>query len=383
MAEAKALFVDDEVNVLTSFKRVLRNSFEFDVAESGRKAIELLQQNGPYAVIVSDMQMPGMNGLELLKICRRQWPDTVRVMLTGNADQQTAVNAINGGDVFRFINKPITAETIKETVSESFDQYRLVMAEREVLERTLTSTVDVLSDILAMVKPGVFGRLPRLRDFGTAICEELGVQERWQLEVAITLSQLGCISVPDELIDKIMQGQTLADEAQQRLYDSHYLTGAEMIKRIPKLEKVAEAVRLVTKNFDGSGNPVSNPMKGEEIPFESRVIKILMEFDSLDSRLGDHREALRIMAKDTGRYDPGVFKAFVEVIAEQRKKARIEVPIIHLQEGMQLALDVYNKGGLLLVASGHTVTPAILRSLQSFLETDALKSESVTVLADN
>jgi response regulator RpfG family c-di-GMP phosphodiesterase len=381
MNEAKTLFVDDEINVLNAFKRVLRNSFPFDIAESGHRALELMEQNGPYAVVFSDMQMPEMSGLELLKTCRRRWPETVRVMLTGNVDQQTAVSAINEGDVFRFINKPISPETIKQTMIDSLDEYRRAKAEREILELTLTRTVDVLSDILALVKPEVFGRMSRLRELAMAICEKLDVRDRWQVEVAVTLSQLGCISVPDELINKVMQGQQLADEAQQRLFDGHYALGAQMVEKIPRLENVANSIRLVTKNYDGSGNPADR-IAGEQIPFESRMLKILNEFDCLDSRLGDFREALRIMTKDSGRFDPKIFEALVEVIADLRNKARIEIRVHALEENMQIARDVFNEAGLLLVASGQTVTPAIKHHLQSFVAAGALKSDVITVIAE-
>lgn len=102
----RILFVDDDPNILKGFQRNLRKDFTVSVAEGGQQALELIQSSEPFAVIVSDMQMPGMNGAEFLYAAKKISPDSVRMMLTGNADQQTAINAINKGDIFRFINKP-------------------------------------------------------------------------------------------------------------------------------------------------------------------------------------------------------------------------------------------------------------------------------------
>jgi len=106
----KILCVDDEPNVLKAYKRGLRSNFAIDIATSGGEALQFIESRGPYAVIVSDMRMPQMNGIELLNTVKQCAPDTVRIMLTGNADQQTAIDAVNPGEIFRFLNKPCQPE---------------------------------------------------------------------------------------------------------------------------------------------------------------------------------------------------------------------------------------------------------------------------------
>ena len=129
----RILCVDDEVNVLNALQRNLRKYFAVDTASDGTQALTALERQGPYAVIVADMRMPGMDGVELLTRVRDKYPDTVRVMLTGNADRQTAIDAVNRGHVYQFLTKPCPPETLSIVVSEGVKQYEFVVAEREFL----------------------------------------------------------------------------------------------------------------------------------------------------------------------------------------------------------------------------------------------------------
>src|SRR6266481_5372243 len=128
---AKILCVDDEANVLEAYQRNLRKRFSIDTALGGEAALALIGSQGPYAVIVADMQMPGMNGVEFLTLAREKAPDTVRIMLTGNADQKTAVEAVNKGQIFQFLNKPCPPEMLGTALANGVRQYSLITAERE------------------------------------------------------------------------------------------------------------------------------------------------------------------------------------------------------------------------------------------------------------
>jgi CheY-like chemotaxis protein len=156
----RVLCVDDDPNVLAGYQRGLRKQWHLETASSGQAALGLLETQGPYAVIVADMQMPGMNGVELLTRARTLAPDTVRIMLTGNADQKTAVEAVNEGHVFRFLNKPCSAEMLALVLDAAVRQYRLVVAERELLEKTLSGSVKILTEILSLQDPRTFGHRP-------------------------------------------------------------------------------------------------------------------------------------------------------------------------------------------------------------------------------
>src|SRR5207253_10506440 len=154
----KILFLDDDGNLLSAVQRSLRKQFSIDTASQGAAALRQLVDAGPYAVVVADMQMPEMNGLEFLKKAQAAAPDTVRLMLTGNADQKTAVDAVNDGHVFRFLSKPCPPPTLVPALEAGLKQYRLIIAERELLENTLGGAVKVLIEILSVTDPVTFQR---------------------------------------------------------------------------------------------------------------------------------------------------------------------------------------------------------------------------------
>ena len=154
----KILCVDDELNVLEALSRSLRKDFRISIAQSGELGISMIENEGPFAVVVSDMRMPEMDGIEFLGRVQSMSPETVRIMLTGNADQQTAIRAVNDGNIFRFLNKPCPSDVLTSALTAGLEQYRLVNAEKNLLEQTLNKSVEVLVDILAIVNPTAFGR---------------------------------------------------------------------------------------------------------------------------------------------------------------------------------------------------------------------------------
>src|ERR1700691_3098843 len=131
------LCVDDDANILAGFQRSLRKEHALDVALGGAAGLAMMREKGPYSVVVADMQMPGMSGIQFLQEAERLSPDSVRLMLTGNADQKTAMDAVNQGHVFRFLTKPRPAAELAGALKAGLKQYRLVTAERELLENTL------------------------------------------------------------------------------------------------------------------------------------------------------------------------------------------------------------------------------------------------------
>ena len=144
----KILIVDDEPHVLQGYKRSLRKQFKLDTAPGGKEALEKIEQDGPYAIVVSDMRMPGMTGLELLSTLKERDPDIIRIMLTGNADQKTAVDAVNKGEVFKFLTKPCSAETMATTLEAGFAHYHQIQEKRAILEQS-TTNVQILSEKLS------------------------------------------------------------------------------------------------------------------------------------------------------------------------------------------------------------------------------------------
>ena len=152
----KILFVDDDPNILSAYTRTLHKRYRMATASGGEEALQIIQTDGPFAVVVSDMRMPGMDGVALLTHVRNFNPDTVRIMLTGNADMGTAIEAVNQGNIFRFLTKPCEPDDLALALDGAIKQYRLVTSERELLELTLKGSIDLLVELRL---PGVVAKV--------------------------------------------------------------------------------------------------------------------------------------------------------------------------------------------------------------------------------
>src|SRR5262249_1916023 len=139
------LLVDDEPNVLLGYQRLLRGEFDTETAVGAPLALKIIQARGPFAIVLSDMRMPEMDGIEFLTRVKALSPDTVRIMLTGYADVKTALSAVNDGNIFRFLTKPCSKETLASALAAGLAQYRLVTTEKELLEKTLAGSVALLT----------------------------------------------------------------------------------------------------------------------------------------------------------------------------------------------------------------------------------------------
>lgn len=374
---SKILFVDDEPNVLDAYQRSLRKRFTIDTALSGDAGLALLTQRGPYAVIVADMQMPGMNGVEFLTLARQRAPDSVRLMLTGNADQKTAVEAVNKGHVYQFLNKPCPPEMLVLALDNSIRQYQLITAERELLEKTLNGSINMLTGILASAEPHSFGRGERLRDYMRAFARSLTMTQTWELELAAMLSQIGFVTVPPRVVEKMRREAELTD-AEKEVLTRIPEIGANLLANIPRLESVARIVRYQNKNYDGSGFPADSVV-GDEIPIGSRILKVLSEMMELENSALSKAKALEQMQARTGRYDPQVldstFACFdVYLPAPTAVKVAIKaIPLKELTIGHILSANVETKDGVLIVCAGTKVSQMALEKLRNFDQIQGIK----------
>jgi len=360
----KVLFVDDESNVLDSYRRSLRKILSVQTALSGQEALQIMETEGPFSVIVSDMQMPGMNGVEFLARARQQAPDTVRIMLTGNADQQTAIDAVNTGDVFRFLNKPCEPKVMAKALYAAVSQYRLITAEKELLEKTLTGSIGVLSDVLSMVNPEAFGKTNRIKRLVGSVAAQLQLDDIWQYETMASLSQVGCVILPEALLSKHAKGIEFNEEEKQ-LFDQQASVGADLLSKIPRLQEIANCVQYQGKNFDGSGVPFDS-VSADEVPLGARILKIVLDFDTYQTRGLDTKECLAQIDANQNWYDPEVLQAFQTVINGETNTGTISVGIRNLKESMVLAEDVCTTAGLLVLSKGLEVSAFVIERLVMF-----------------
>lgn len=369
------LFVDDEPRILQAYKRTLRKEFKIISAESGKEALALMESEGPFPVIVSDMQMPLMNGVELLAQVKEKYPDTVRIMLTGNADQQTARDAINKGDVYRFLNKPCPPEEMVPALKAALQFYEVLQAEHNLLEQTVKGSIKALVETLSIVSPEVFGRATIVRRYMAKIAKAININVTWEIEAVALLSQMGTVTLPESLLARVLKGDLITKE-EQDIYDKHPEVCAKLINRIPRLENIAEAIRCQNLAFFND-----SIISGTEIPLAARMLKPLLDFTILEAAGLSSEEALvRLKVNDT-LYDPEILDAMNRVLAHQTTQAVKKMSVTQLQEGMRIADDVITFSGVLLVRKGQDVGASLVMRLVNFYRNNEI-SEDLMVFVD-
>lgn len=415
--KAKILFVDDDTNILAGYARQLYKQFAVDTAEGGEKGLEMVSSNGPYAVVVADMRMPGMHGVDFLRQVKTLSPHTVRMMLTGNVDQQTAIDAVNEGHVFRFLNKPCTQETMIRALEAALEQYQLVKAEAELLEKTLVGSIGILTDLLAVSDPVGFGQSQRVRRLSRELAEHLAYSGKWQVELAALLSPVALMTLPNEFVLRIRAGQALTEAEKEQV--THLPEVAhKLLSKIPRLGPVAQIIYYSQKNYDGTGFP-EDMVAGEEIPLGARILRIVHDMLEIEDKETPRLLALRLMRNRTGWYDTNLLDAAQALFfpplptvqtrpraAGERLTARvarggesgdmganqdgpgskaskqstwIPVRFDKLKVGDVLASDVLAEDGSLLLKAGNQVTNAGLEKLNYYANTKGI-CEPIRVL---
>lgn len=366
------LLVDDERNVLDGYRRNLRGEFLIDVAQSGQEALGLIESKGPYAVVISDMRMPGMDGIELLRRVKSAAPETVRVMLTGKADMDTAVQAINEGSIFRFLNKPCDKEVMAKTITAALMQYRLITAEKQLLEQTLSGCLQVLSEVLSLVNPAAFGRAERARRYIHHVVTAMKLGNTWQYEIAAILSQLGCVTLTPETIEAVYRGETLGP-AEQTQYDAHPTVASALLSKIPRLEPVAWMI-------EHQNRPLSpqEEAEGGEMRTGAEILRLILEYEQLIRRGTSRTESAHQLAMRHRNFSPKSFEALVAMDPNSEESEIRKVGIEELTPGMILQEEVRSTTGGLLVSRGQEITPTVIFKLKNFLARQTI-SDNVAV----
>src|ERR1700685_2770776 len=278
----RVLFVDDEPNILEGIQRTRRRQVERQTASSGAEALRLIGESGPFAVVISDMRMPAMNGAHFLAKVREQEPDTVRMILSGHADLEAAIAAVNEGHIYRFLTKPCPTDSLLAAVEDGLNQHRLLTAEKVLLEQTLIGAVKMLIEILGMVSPAASSRAARLQRYTIELSAALGLASRWEWGLAAFVSQIGCVALPKEILSKVEAAQVLTDEEKQ-LYESHPEVAGKLLAAIPRLEDVAAIVTAQFGSVSFAGKP-DDVRQWDIRSIGQLLLRTSLEFDRLIAR---------------------------------------------------------------------------------------------------
>ncbi|MGH7968725.1 MAG: HD domain-containing phosphohydrolase [Limisphaerales bacterium] len=373
----KILFVDDDRNLLAACERNLRRQFNLLTAEGGEAALARIASDGPFAVVVADRQMPGMDGIEFLSRVRQQWPDTIRLMLTGNADLEAAIRVVNEGNIFRFLTKPCPPEMLAKALDDALAQSRLVRAEKELLSKTLSGSIKLFTDILSIVDATSFGRAQRLRDLIASATDRLHVPDAWEIHLAVMLAPIGSITVPPETLVKARAGQVLS-KAEELMLSRLPEIAARLLSNIPRLEGVSRIVRYQHKHFDGTGFPPDS-ITGESIPVGARLLKILTDMVQVQEAGRSRAQALADLNQRLGWYDPALLASVSNVFGARAEAApdvvrpTVSVTVKQLATGMILRSNVETKDGTLILSAGHELNGMALEIIQNFDSLSGLK----------
>jgi response regulator RpfG family c-di-GMP phosphodiesterase len=362
----KVLFIDDERRILDAFERQFRKRFAIETADSPQQGLLLLAGRGPYSVIVSDLRMPGMTGIDVLAEAKRISPDSVRILLTGHADTNAAVSAINDGNIFRFLMKPCVGEVLAKTIEDALEQHRLITSERLLLERTLRGAIEVLTEMLGLLSPAVFSQASRIRDVVRHAAERLLCPETWRFEVAAMLSHIGCITVAPEIVGKVSQGESLTDEEKRR-FETHPSVGARLLVKIPRLGEVA---CMIARQLELCTNP-DETLTGDDVLAGARLLRAAIDLDHLHVRGSTHAEALATL-HDRGGYNGPVLAALADSYRHTASTNRMDVGVGDLVPGMIADQDVITPAGVLLLARGQHVTEHVVARLECFRSTQGV-----------
>ena len=299
-----------------------------------------------------------MNGIEFLTRVRQNSSDTVRVMLTGDADLSAAISAVNEGKIFQFLMKPCPHDMLTRTLEAALEQHRLITSERELLENTLHGSIGMMSEILSLVNPAAFSRAQRIRRYVHHIAEKLKLPDPWQFELAAMLSQVGCITIPAHIFEKSHSGEPL-DPAEQEILSSQNRVAHDLLVKIPRLSRIAEMIAQQSTAWSDRDSP-ADPIKTG-----AHLLKVALEFDEKVMR-GNSLESVISEMYRSRDYNPAFVAALRELQIEEARSAVLLIPLAQLRPHMIINAAIYSRTGLLLLAKGQEVTESAIARLESF-----------------
>lgn len=351
------LIVDDDRDLLHALSEGLLGSFQVETCSDPRQALERLRSMSELAVVVADMRMPGMSGLELFQHARSIVPSASRVMLTSADDAQTAIAAINEGNVCRFLTKPCSLQVLEAAIWEALDLRQTLHQLLDVQFRMVAGVVEVLSKVIQMVHPESHALAQRLRQRMRELALEMIHPDFWELEVAAMLAPLGAVGA------NLSSAVTNPAAAFSGDFPQ---AAAALLRQVPRMEKIAGVVAYLGKNFDGMGQP-QDGIAGTQIPLGTRMLRVLLDMEGRVGMGCTAGEALCLMQKEEGVYDPSVLAAALACFGEDPSAHLPDSTTVAwstLQEGDTLADDIPSETGALLLTKGCRVTPNLKRMLQ-------------------
>lgn len=413
---ATLLFVDDESNILASLKRLFRPlGYRIFTAEGGAQGLEILARE-TVDLVISDMRMPEMNGAQFLEKVRAGWPDTIRILLTGYAEIGATIDAINKGQIYRYISKPwedndITLAvkqalvlkllerekhrleeltlsqnialknlnaTLEERVKARTEEVRQTMGflemAHEKLKKSFITSIRVFSNLIEMREGRMAGHSRRVADQARTLAQGMGMKEAEVQDVflAALLHDVGKIGLSDRLMEKPFSSLTSEERTE---VVKHPAKGESALMALEQLQGAAKYIRGHHERFDGLGYP--DGLAGFAIPLGARILALANDYDSvqLGTILNKHltqNEALAYIQEGRGnRYDPAVVDTFLGKVTKQTTEltdavAELMLNSTQLKPGMTLSKDMTGHDGNLLLSKDYVLDEQLISQIRNF-----------------
>jgi response regulator RpfG family c-di-GMP phosphodiesterase len=369
------LAVDDEPLLLRSYQRTLGDSFNLVTADGPERALEIVRERD-VAIILTDLKMPGMDGIAFLRAAREIRPDAVRMMISGHADMGDAINSVNQAGIFRLMLKPCPDADIAAALRDGLAQHRLVTAEKQLLEGTLNGAIQCLTDILGILDWQAYGEAQLRRRVARSVALALR-QPAWTFEIAALLADIGRATLPPALNEKLKLHQSL-NEAEHRLVERVPEFSARLLHHIPRIDAVVEAVLYQDKHVNGDGFP-ADTRSGRDIPVAGRALHAIKALLALRQKGTSPTSAIGLLKQGPERYDPEIVLALYAALPElQAKPAPLtgtgpqQATLTTLGSGMNLLADITTRDGMVVLSAGTRLTDLHIQRVKNFAHLNPL-----------
>ena len=356
----KILCVDDEESILRGFQLNLRKDFELHLASDGVEGLEIFEKEGGFALVLSDMRMPRMNGAEMLAEIKKRDHEVSTILLTGHTDFDSAMAAVNDGNVFRMLSKPCPPERLIKVLNDGLEQYDLIRSKRILLDQTLRGAVDALAESLSTAKPLFFGRVQRVRRMANELAMKQDVPNAWRVDVASVFSQLAYLALPENVTEDVYYRRDLSKEVKALLAKVPEDT-RNILNKIPGLEEVGEILKSVDVQYRFEEE------KEDGVRLAASILKVALDFDYYEEQ-GYNRSIIVSTLKERNKdYDPKITQSLSDliVIAEETSTLQ-EIKIDDIDIGMRLSQELKLDDGFLIAAAGTDVDRQLLKVIRNY-----------------